>query len=116
MSEEEIIDILNNLEFDEEWWLLNYPEQDKVEDLEAVENAIQGLLDLYNKEKEKNKELENDNTELRRLKNKLSIATAIALDGRQISISKKSLNELNDMFSIEVEYRPLYDDYVFYAK
>ena len=76
----------------------------------------QGLLDLYNKEKEKNNELEKDNENLRMLKNKLSIATAIALDGRKISISKKTLNELNDMFSIEVEYRPFYDDYVFYAK
>ena len=106
MSEEEIIDnikfVLRDLTADR--YNVNFV------------NSIKGLLDLYNKEKEKNKELEKDNDELRRLKNKLSIATAIALDGRKISISKKTLNELNDMFSIEVEYRPSYDDYVFYAK
>lgn len=53
MSEEEILNTLNNLRlFEYEWWLFNFPEQDKEKDLEMVENAIQGLLDLYNKQKE----------------------------------------------------------------
>ena len=120
MSEEEIINncksfisVLKDMEMFYTYEQLDY---DKKYEKEKQYKSIQGLLDLYQKEKEKNKELEKDNDELRRLKNKLSIATAIALDGRKISISKKSLNELNDMFSIEVEYRPFYDDYVFYAK
>lgn len=79
-------------------------------------NDIDILLNLLEKQQKEIKELEEDNAELRRLKNKLSIATAIALGGRKIPISKKTLNELNDMFSIEIEYRPFYDDYVFYAK
>lgn len=72
-------------------------------------------IELNNARKEK-EELKKDNAELRRLRNGLSIATAIALGGRKIPISKKTLNELNDMFSIEIEHRPFYDDYVFYAK
>ena len=72
-------------------------------------NAIGELLDLYYKQQ---KEIE----ELRRLRNKLSIATAMALNGKQISVSQKTMNELNNMFQIEMKYRPLYDDYIFYAR
>ena len=60
MSEEEIINVLSNLFFDEyEWFLRGYDTQTKEEDKETIEQAIQGLLDLYQKEKQKNKELEN---------------------------------------------------------
>ena len=52
MNEEEIIDIL-------EGYRLNYSNFDK-----EVAEAIDGLLDLYNKEKEKNKELEKDISEM----------------------------------------------------
>ena len=36
----------------------------EIESLSPSEEAIQGLLDLYNKEKEKNKELENEKDKL----------------------------------------------------
>ena len=45
MSEEEIINILEN-----------YNNEDN---LQKIHKAIQGLLDLYNKEKEENKKLRN---------------------------------------------------------
>lgn len=112
---EEIKDIIEILELAKEEIENNNENITATLDLQDLK-SLKNLLDLYQKEKEKNKELEKDNAELRMLKNKLSIATAIALNGRKISISKKSLNELNDMFSIEVEYRPFNDDYVFYAK
>lgn len=58
MNEEEIINVLSNLFFEDcEWFLLGYDTQTKEEDKETIEKAIQGLLDLYNKEKEKNKHI-----------------------------------------------------------
>lgn len=79
---------------------------------ETIKQAIELLEKQDNELNEQFKEIQ----ELRELRNKLSICTAIALDGRKISISKKTLAELNNMFIIEMEYRPSYDDYVFYAK
>lgn len=61
LSEEEIIDILKNkLFFGEYEFGLNTDEENFCETgydaADKVEKAIQGLLDLYNKEKEKNNE------------------------------------------------------------
>ncbi len=79
MNEEEIINVLGNLFFDEyEWFLRGYDEQTKEQDLEMVEKAIQGLLDLYNKEKEKNKQLEKI---IRIIRNKLKYKVIIEEDG-----------------------------------
>ena len=47
LSEEEIINVLGNLFFDEyEWFLRNYDEQTKEQDLETVENAIERNIRL----------------------------------------------------------------------
>lgn len=65
---EEIINVLENLIFDEyEWSLRIYDEQTREEVLEIVEKAIQGILDLYQKEKIKNKVLEDYIIKIRKL-------------------------------------------------
>lgn len=53
MSEEEIIKVCQNLWFDVDYFGIYYNKEENKDEL--AEQAIQGLLDLYNKEKEKNK-------------------------------------------------------------
>ena len=55
LSEEEIKDIIEELLSDP---LIYFSQDSSFESIQIRANAIQGLLDLYNKEKEKNKELE----------------------------------------------------------
>jgi hypothetical protein len=67
VEEEEIIEIINNLSIDEyEWYLTGKHEGHSEEEAAIVTEAIQGLLDLYEKEKEKNKELEERLSEIYR--------------------------------------------------
>lgn len=67
LSEEEIIkyikDEIEN-ETDTFYWFDNIPENKTRKQIEESINAHQGLLDLYNKEKGKNKELEKDISEM----------------------------------------------------
>lgn len=56
MSEEEIIKYLSIME--KEYKKFGDLYNPDYEDADKIHKAIQGLLDLYNKEKEKNKELE----------------------------------------------------------
>ena len=79
MNEEEIINVLENLFFGEyEWFLSGYDEQTREQDLEIVEKAIRELLDLYNKEKEKNEKLEKI---VRIIRNKLKYKVIIEENG-----------------------------------
>ena len=60
MSEKEIIKIIDDFLYEHEFYLSFIDEEkEKKQYL-----AIQGLLDLYQQEKEKNKELEGENTKL----------------------------------------------------
>jgi len=115
MSEEEIIDILKNkLAFDEyEWFLMGYDDQTRMEDLETIENARQGLLDLYNEvqhnyyvlekelveEKEKNKKLE---------KYKQYYETEKVLWRRKNYISKDKIREILNKYDEQSEIKNIY--------
>ena len=65
MSEDEIIKYIKNeieIDIDTRYSFKNNKESPVYKDLDECIKAHQGLLDLYQKEKEKNKELENDLT------------------------------------------------------
>lgn len=113
MNEEEIIQYLEKME--KEYKQFGDLQNPDYEDEDKIHKAIQGLLDLYNQEKEKNKKLLKDNKELNDYINGMTIATGIALNGRTIEVSKKTLYELENTIKIEQVYIPETDSYRFRA-
>ena len=76
MSEEEIINICESLWFSGEFFGIYY-KKDEVDSL--AEKGIQGLLDLYNKEKKETNRLREENNQL-----KLQLQYAINTNNKDI--------------------------------
>ena len=96
MSEEEIIKYIeNDIEIDTDtasWFEENNGIRKQIE--KGIE-AYKGILDLYNKEKEKNKELEKENLELHtEIANEVYWASSPAKQIEEHYISKDKIREL----------------------
>jgi hypothetical protein len=103
MSEEEIIKKANLI-------IENHREIDKMMVIEMVD-LVQGLLDLYNKEKENNKKLEEENKEIRQWKyvidtyedlDKLKELDLIKIKGKKY-IAENRLQEFKDLLIKELD-------------
>lgn len=105
MSEEEIIKICQNLWFDVDYFGIYYNKEENKDEL--AEQAIQGILDLYEKEKEKNKELE--------IINQMNRYRIDVIDEREL-ISKDKINQffqdriMYRQFELQQEYKDFKDD------
>lgn len=90
MSEEEIINQVKDIKADREYFAKNYEEDDNI--FKRDIKALQGILDLYLKEKERNKELKRENKQI-----KENLKTTPKIQTKYLAISnrkdvKKALN------------------------
>lgn len=109
MSEEEILKICKDLiSMTDYKFQCNYTTKER-------NQAIQGLLDLYNKEKEENEKLEMENSVLRQVRKNLrsrinmkrtewhSLCQKYDQRNEQIESLKKEIKELNSEFALNTE-------------